>query len=116
MFTYRNNGGAHVMADGEVIAHGDTFTCDDGNIGTTFENKFERVYSDQGSGSGTKRGIVGAAVDVTDEFEGAVENDLRVVKDKNKWFIFDGDDQVNDAGLKKSDVEAAIMAYSAESE
>lgn len=125
-YRYRNNGGQHVFLDNTVVEHGETFVCDDPDLMTKFPQKFTRVYDEPTPAEKTpvqeaaEKGAAGAAPkkaipefkDVTDEFPEAGKADLRVLKNKAGWWLYDDDDDpVNEKALKKKEVAEAIAVF-----
>lgn len=110
MATYKNEGGEHVItteAGDIVIGPGAEFSCDDPELCKKFPNKFTVV----GSATPPAKPTANDPVDVTDDFQEAVDGDLTVTKEKGKWYIFDDGAAINEDGLKKKDVVATITEY-----
>ena len=118
MPTYKNIGGDHVFVDGSVVKNGDVCTCDE-DLCAKFVNKFERVHADETTTPAPKKKpkvpqkpeTETGPVDVTDDFEGAAENDLKVIKENNGWSIIDDGEVVNEKPLRKKEVAGTIEEY-----
>ncbi len=133
MTKYVNNGGAHEMACGTVVANGETFECDT-DLQALFPNKFEVVgdiptatpgpptpanrfakfdevptTSPPEMPTAPKRGPTPDAKDVSQGFTAAKDYDVQVLRDKRGWWVLDGNEVLNTSGpLKKGGVKTFI--------
>lgn len=123
----KNIGGSHTFLDGTVVDHGEVFETDIPleKIQARFPNKFVGVSdsdpvankaptpaeeeSEPEDASGEDDDDLGE--DVTEDFPAAKEQDLTVRKLKGKWHVWDGDEQINEEPLKKSEVAGVIADY-----
>lgn len=128
---YKNTGGRHTCMDGTVVATGETFVDADDNLCSKFTGKFESMgkvdvqeplpasettdppkTETDSTKPDTDHSTVDG-VDVTAEFAAAVNNDLKVVKVKNGWIVYDSEGvPINDTPLKKKkEVEDVINEW-----
>lgn len=113
------------MADGTVVANGDT--CEtDLDLQAMFPNKFEVVDGKPAAQAAAakpapapaakpapapapKKAPAADATDVSGDFEQAIDYDVRVLKDRRGWWVLDGDELLNTSGpLKKGGVSTFI--------
>lgn len=127
---YRNTGGQHTQLDGTVVATGGTFVDADDNLCSKFTGKFEalgkvEVQEPLPAVPATDPPETGTdptkpdtdhseaeGEDVTEEFPIAGEHNLKVVKVKKGWIVYDSEGApINDVPLKKKDVEDVINEW-----
>lgn len=127
--TYVNNGGLHTLEDGTEVKRGQTFESSDPGILAKFPNKFAlagndvppvNADSDKGGKDTTKTDDSGKggndgddADDVTRDFKVGKDSGLTVLKENDKWNIYEegDDDRLNDKPLSKKKVQAFIDDY-----
>ena len=127
---YRNTGGQHTQIDGTVVATGETFVDADDDLCSKFSGKFEVVARLEAQGPlqappATDPPKTGTdptkpdtdhseadGKDVTEEFPIAGEHNLKVVKVKKGWIVYDSEGgPINDAPLKKGEIEDVINEW-----
>lgn len=126
MATLKNVGGQHVFADGTTIAPGAVFEYDGDadELVKKFIGKFEYERTAPVAAPAPTTPAAPSAptkpektaddgfVDMTDDFPVAAQHDLKVLRDRRGWWLYDGDkDPVNEKPLKKKDVDAEIAEY-----
>lgn len=133
MLTYKNMGGLHTLLDGTTVPKGGVFQSDDPYLCKKFRGKFERVIEEpapapapvvqsvdtpeekktavqKAAETGATDVLPEGTTDVTGEFPSAQEADMRVLKDKRGWYVYDdgGKEPANEKPLKRKAVDCFI--------
>jgi len=133
--TYKNNGGAHMTANGTIIPNGGVFQDENPDLCKVFPNKFAVVHTPAPTPAADDPTPAPAApaqattpiaapakptgvvvVDVTDEYPAAEDADLTVTKVKGGYDVYDEDksEPINEKPLAKKKVQLFLDEYLAE--
>lgn len=127
IYKYINNGGDHMTEDLDIVKKGESFESSKPDLHKKFVNKFTLV-GDAGDAeikaakqkkapkTAAKKTEDTAPVEVTGEFDAALNADLQVFKHKKGWQVTDEGDPIQKGLLKKGEVDAAIQKYLDETE